>query len=419
MNRPKVCILIPDFPICTGANTQALHLALCFKKMGLETFMVFSLNTSRFIPKPCYDKAFAEQLYKADITIYKKPENMISKWACYKFYFKLFWKLRNEYQIVFLNGMSSMACWFIPFFKLLGKKTVMRMTGMGINDPGALERNANYNWLSLKMLSLADRFIGTSTTICETYKQNKRLPNKKLVQIHNGVDTDIFYPLPDQTRKQALKEKLGLPPEDKLVTYVGTVRRTKGLDILLTSWETVTKQYPNATLLIIGPLCPLCPAIRLKDKDFIKLLKEKAGLFIFEEKTAIRLLHLTKPKLKVKVLGTKININEYLQATDIFAFLSQSEGMPNALMEAMAAGLPCITSDIGEICGDLITHEKVGQSVRGNDPQGLADKILNLLQDEKKRTAMGKAARRKILDEFTIEKTAQKHHTLYNKLLTR
>ncbi len=212
MDKLKVCLLIPDFPICTGVNTQALNLALNLNKLGTQSFLVFSLNTAYNLHKPCYDKSYEEKLAAAGIPVYQKPGDMRKKWASYKFYLKLFWRLQSEYQLVYISGVSNMICWFTLFFKLLGKKVVIKMTGMNINDPITLQRHPHYSWLPLKLLTLADRFVGTSTSLCNAYRESPLFPDSKLVQIPNGVDTAVFTPLLEQAKNEDLKKKLKLPP---------------------------------------------------------------------------------------------------------------------------------------------------------------------------------------------------------------
>lgn len=417
MSKLKICLLIPDFPICTGANTQALNLALNLNKLGAQTFLVFSLNTGPNTHKPCYDKSYEEKLTAADIHVYQKPADMGEKWASYKFYLKLFWRMRNEYQLIYITGISPMICWFTLFFKLMGKKVAVKMTGMGINDPITLQQRPQYNWFLLKLLALTDKFVGVSTTLCETYRKSSLFPNTKLVQIPNGVDTKAFAPLLNETNKQELKKKLNLPLEDKIVTYVGSIRRGKGIDLLINSWEKAVKQYPKATLLAIGPLCPICSVVRESDKEFIDLLKRKVGMYLFKDKDILKLLVLSNSKYKIQVLGIKGNIPEYLQASDVFVFLSRSEGMPNAVMEAMSSGLPCVTLDIGEISADLIPHEEVGHTIAEENIDVLISTIVGLLNDGTKRDTIGQAARQKMVDEYSIEKIAEQHYSLYQLLL--
>lgn len=413
----EVCFLIPDFPICTGANTQALTLALELKKLGVQPIMVFSLNKIYNLQYPCYDKSYEQKLQDAGIPVYKKPDEMGDRWKSYKFYLKLFWRIRNDFQIIYINGTSPMICWFILFFKLLGKKIIIKMTGKGINDPITLLKAPEFNWFLLKLLSLSDKFLGTSSALCDAYRESSLLPDSKLVQIPNGVNTELFAPIKNEDKKREIKKQLGLPAEDKIVTYVGSVRRGKGVDLLITCWESVVKQYPNATLIIIGPLCPMCPTVRKHDKEFVDLLKRKVGMYLLKDKDVLKLLLLTKSKYKIDILGTKSDIFKYLQASDIFTFLSRNEGMPNALMEAMSVGLPCITLNIDEISGDLITHDEVGHTIADENLEHLTQGIVDLLNNDEKRAKMGATARKKILAEYKIEDIAHQHYSLYKELL--
>ncbi|MBI5787475.1 MAG: glycosyltransferase family 4 protein [Candidatus Schekmanbacteria bacterium] len=415
----KICILIPDFTICSGANTQSLHLAQTLKNLSAQPFLVFGLNAEAPLGKPCHDNNFLGQLGKSGIPFYQKPENLKKKWESYKYFYKFFFDHREDFQLVYINGMSNMICWFVLFFKLLGKKVVIKMTGIGINDPLTLEKLPAYNRLLLKILYITDKFVGTSTALCESYRNSYLFPQSKLVQIPNGVNTDLFSPLTDDLNKKELKKRLGIPVNDKIVTYIGSVRRGKGIDLLFNCWEQVLEKHPDATLLVVGPLCPLCPAVRLQDKEFVDLLRKKVGIFLVEDKEVVKMLILSKPKNKIQLLGTKNNIYEYLQASDLFVFLSRSEGMPNALMEAMASGLPSVTLDIDEISRDLITGNEYGHKIEGENLIALVSSISDLLSNPEKCSHIGKASREKILKEFKIEEIAQKHLALYRELLDK
>lgn len=417
MEKLKICILTPHAPTLTGSSIQSFRLALKLKEMGTRIFMVFSLNVGTKNTAPCYATVYEKKALAAGISVYKKPDDIITKWDRYKFYLKLFWHKRQEYQLVYINGMPQSVPFFVLIFKLLGKKVVVKMTGLGLNDPDSLKTIHKYSWCDFKLLSLADKFVGTSTALCKAYRQSELLPKNKLVQIPNGVDTEFFTPLFDNGKKQALKKKLGLPLDAKIVTYIGGVRKEKGLDFLLNTWDYVIRQYPKAILLIIGPLCPVCPAVRENDQEFINLLKEKAGLYFLKSEKSLTLLRPPEPKNNIYVLNAQENINEFLQVSDIFLFFSRLEGMPNAIMEAMASGLPCITQDIEEISGDLITHNEMGFAIRGENVEPMSKAIVELLNDEAKRAKIGQAARQKMEDEFDIKKIAQQHYSLYRQLV--
>ncbi|MBI5787955.1 MAG: glycosyltransferase family 4 protein [Candidatus Schekmanbacteria bacterium] len=416
MPEIKVCILIPHAPTHTGSSIQALHLAKALKRLGIQVIMVFGLTLHSRDFSPCRDLSFEEKLNAAGIAYYKKPENILTKRDSYFFSFKLFWRLRRDYQIVYSNGMPLLVAWLVPFFKLMGKKVVIKMTGLGFNDPESLRKVDKHHRVSLKLLTLTDRFIGTSGALCDAYRNSKLFSPNKLVQIPNGVDTALFSPISGPEAKQALRKKLGLPVQDKIITYVGGIRRAKGIDLLINNWEQLLEQLPDAALLLIGPFCPVCSG-EISDPEFLDLLKRTIGLRVGRSCASSELLLLSDTAQRVHFVGVQDNIRQYLQASDVFLFLSRQEGMPNAVLEAMAAGLPCVSLDIKEISGDILANPDVGITL----PEAKADEwvkiVLDLLNNEEKRFKIGQAARQAVERKFTLMSVAEKHYKLYQELL--
>ncbi|HRQ23157.1 MAG TPA: glycosyltransferase family 4 protein, partial [Anaerolineales bacterium] len=105
----------------------------------------------------------------------------------------------------------------------------------------------------------------------------------------------------------------------------------------------------------------------------------------------------------------------YYSLMDVFAHPSLRDGMPNALLEAMACGLPVISTPVGGAL-DVIQDGKNGVLVNVNDGNALAEKILELLDDPEKRAALGKNARESIIDRFSPEKELQANLDLYRTL---
>ncbi len=116
------------------------------------------------------------------------------------------------------------------------------------------------------------------------------------------------------------------------------------------------------------------------------------------------------------LLGPRQDVPRYMAAMDVIVLASQSEGFPNVLGEAMACGVPCVTTDTGDsalIIGDT------GNVVPIKDPELLAQACEALLElsDEERRT-LGLAARRRIEDQFSLPTIVHKYEQLYQELLT-
>jgi glycosyltransferase involved in cell wall biosynthesis len=108
---------------------------------------------------------------------------------------------------------------------------------------------------------------------------------------------------------------------------------------------------------------------------------------------------------RMTLLGEREEAWKLLPGFDLFVLTSRSEGLPNALMEAMAVGLPCVSTDVGG-CRELIENGKTGYLVAPGDARAVADRILELSGDAGLRASMGQAGRRRIADGYSVERLA-------------
>ena len=119
----------------------------------------------------------------------------------------------------------------------------------------------------------------------------------------------------------------------------------------------------------------------------------------------------------VELLGQWPDVPGLLQAADVFAFPSIYEGMPGALIEAMALGVPVVASDIPPVREVLGPDE--GVLVPGGDPEALAEGLVGLLQDGERASRLGRAGRARFLEEFTLEHSVAAMTGLYRRTAQR
>jgi len=116
------------------------------------------------------------------------------------------------------------------------------------------------------------------------------------------------------------------------------------------------------------------------------------------------------------LLGPKADARAILPAFDLFVLTSKSEGLPNTVMEAMAAGLPCVCTDVGG-CGELVEHGVTGYLVAPDDAHALAARILELAGDPERREAMGRAGVLRISHGYSVERLVSQVQNLFLRLL--
>ena len=216
--------------------------------------------------------------------------------------------------------------------------------------------------------------------------------NREIHLIPNGIDTDRFTPL---ERNEVLAEMIGMESEKKkeersaVVGFVGELREKKGLTTLLLGYAQVNKIRPT-TLLVVGEIRPG---------------DDRA---VFDE------LRSEIPNSKIIVTGhiSHNDLPAYYSLMDVFVHPSLRDGMPNALLEAMACEIPVIATPVGGVL-DVLEDGKNGLLVNVKDENSLAERILGLLDNNEKRRALGKSARESILNRFTLQKELEANLNVY------
>jgi glycosyltransferase involved in cell wall biosynthesis len=402
VKKKKLCIVVDYFPICNGAYFQGMLLARELQSLGADVIFVSYLTKGR---KGSLCTFGTNEKDVGNFDVYSLDPNVSSGFKAVGFYMRLFFNLRDRYDQVLIQGLPAGIFWMLPVWKLLGKKIFIRLTGLNINDPVEISRS-NWGFIKILTLQLADKHINPSSAMERVYKHSSMIPSKS-VKIPNGVDTERFRQC---TKKTKLRQQLGYSPEDRIVLYVGTIRRAKGIDLLLDAWDRVLAEVPQALLVMIGPFCPVCPGVRVADKEFIEQIRPKIGFFV--EGNNIHLLQ--NRKNRIQLLGVVDRVERYYQIAEVFAFPSRREGMPNVVMEAMASGVPVVANDIEEVTGDLIQNEREGTVVPNEDAQSFAEAIIKLLNHPKKRQQIAITARKKMEDNFSSKQFVKRYLDILN-----
>lgn len=211
--------------------------------------------------------------------------------------------------------------------------------------------------------------------------------------LKNAVDTNIFCL---SKSGDITREKLGIAPDEVVLGFCGELREKKGQQFLLNALTTVRSQRP-ACLLIIGE-------VRASQECILQVYKTQ------QPENAQRIIvtgHLSNSGL----------VAEYLRLCDIYLQPSLWEGMPNALLEAMACGCCCIASDAGGI-PEVILHGDNGFMLPRSQLHKLGEAVLECVtMPEKQKNAMIQAASDRILNEYSIAQEQQRLQILLNRLM--
>lgn len=275
---------------------------------------------------------------------------------------------------------------------------VFEMTLLGTDDPLAVRRNRNLlRGLRYAVYSRCDGYVAISPALAAAYEE-ARLPSDKLRMIPQGVDITRFAPSND---RQALRRRHALPAQGPLVVFVGSLVERKGIDSLLTAWSRVHERCPTASLVLVGKN-------RFDDNP-------EAQAFLERHLDALS----EAARGAVHQAGIRDDVEQLLQASDLFVLPSRREGFGTVMIEAMACGLPCVVTELPDITDFIFAagdNGRPGIVVEQGDAKRLADAIMTVLLDPERAAVLGGAARQRAVERFSIDRIADQYIDLYNEL---
>ncbi|MFQ5646488.1 MAG: glycosyltransferase family 4 protein [bacterium] len=378
----SVCLMIDGLYLATGKASQARLLADRLHRAGVSVSVINIKPARPGGPDNSPECRFNTPPLSQEISVSEiaSPDRL-----------KQLWLLRKRYKTVCFVG-NNYRIWLFAFLKIIRKKVVILFSSR--YQP---ERISFYqkNWL------WADRLIAVSPALENDLRKSSgaRAFQRKVVTILNKVDENAIREI-NRARKKELRKRLGLESSSKIVIFVGGVQYAKGVDLLLDSWRIVRERVSSAQLLILGPLCSLCPDnvdYRGVNGTGRSLLADKMEIFSSKLSSLIQLHE------RISYLGVKSDVSDYLAASDLFVFPSRTEVSPNAPMEAMAAGLPVIAFDNKEVIGEIVRNGREGTLVPDGDAGALAEAVILLLNDDETRRRLGENARQRFKSDLVFD----------------
>ena len=236
----------------------------------------------------------------------------------------------------------------------------------------------------------ADVVIAVSKQLREDIIGRTPLRANRTRVIYNGIDTSAFR----RPRSRTLREKFGWPGNAIVIGSLGNIRPAKGYDILLRAAARLQKSPRPYRFVIAG---------QGKGDLYEKLLslRDELGL-----------------KESVRFLGFIDDAGDFLANIDLFLSSSVSEGLPLSAIQAMAANLPLIATRCGGY-EELIQDHENGWLVEVGNPDAIADAIDSLTRDTRLQAALGKQARRHVVETYDIRVMLTAYENIYDRLLAR
>ena len=294
------------------------------------------------------------------------------------------WRRRADYDILHVHGLNYHAAVAVLAARWFRRKTIVKLANSGQASDIRKMRKGQQLPLSRFLLPLAlqsDRFVATSRAIMQELIE-VGVPSKRITLLPNGVETDSV----------SVKTNYELHDPVRLV-FVGRFHEQKGLDVLLTAFQELSRQHPGLNLRLQllgdGPL-----------RD--DLVRQSQELGIAQQ---------------VEFAGLTDKVFEYLQQADIFILPSRAEGLSNALLEAMTCGLPVVVSNIPANL-HVTESAKNGLVFSADDPHLLASAVTQLLEQPELRERLGKAARQTIENRYSLDSIAEGYASLYRDVLS-
>jgi glycosyltransferase involved in cell wall biosynthesis len=241
---------------------------------------------------------------------------------------------------------------------------------------------------------IANRFTDMKIAVSEDIRQirikREHASPDRIVTIMNAINTDEFI-VSDGIRNAKRKE-VRIKGDEFVIGTVARLDPDKAIDILLDAVLRVSEKTERVKCLLVGD-----GGLRRRLENYT----ERIGL-----------------AGKVIFTGARTDIAALLSVMDIYVNSSHREGISVSLLESMAAGKPVVATEVGGN-PEIINDNSVGILVPANNAEALAGAVNMLLHDKEKRLQMGKNARERIINEFSISSQSKKIESLYENLLRK
>jgi glycosyltransferase involved in cell wall biosynthesis len=241
----------------------------------------------------------------------------------------------------------------------------------------------------MNMLSrMNDRVLVNSESVRRLITGTEGVSAEKIDVIYNGIDTRPFN---NGDWRIEARAKFGITHESSVVGLVSNLNReVKRVDLFLEAAGIVASQFPDVRFLIAG------------EGHLRPILEEKSKVIGLNG--------------AMRFLGSERDIPSFLRALDVGVNCSDSEGMSNAVVEYMAAGIPAVVSAVPGNC-EIVTDGVEGLHFPAGDALALAERIKLLLADPQRARQMGQRGREKARKQFSSEVMVHQHMQYYLKLL--
>jgi glycosyltransferase involved in cell wall biosynthesis len=283
---------------------------------------------------------------------------------------------------------------YSPFFygsaaRMLAGRASVVFTEHGRDFPDI--RRPKRVWANrLVLLRRRDRVVGVGESVRQALVQNEGIPARRVETIYNGVDLSPYAGVPDLTDRAEARREMGLGDNDLGIIQVARLNFMKDHATAVRTMARLATGCPETRLILVGDG---------EERGSIEALVGQLGLGD-----------------RVQLLGTRNDVPRLVRAADLFLLTSVSEGIPLTVIEAMAAGLPVVSTDVGGL-REVVEVGRTALLAPAGDDQALAGAILRLAGDPGRRAAMGAAGRLRAWARFSEDRMVDDYNRLYEELI--
>jgi glycosyltransferase involved in cell wall biosynthesis len=297
--------------------------------------------------------------------------------------------VREEHIDLIHAHLTYAATWAAVCSRITGVPSV---SSLHVAPPDGKSREASRDRLMRFVLNRwGAAVIAVSDALRTDYLRGGGLSSEKLVSVHNGIELDRFRQDRSECR-QRITSEFGIPPDAPLAVTVSVLRPGKGVEVLLASVKSVLERVPEAWFLIIGD-----GAMREEWSQ----LAERKGV-----------------SARIRWAGYRKDVESLLAGCDLLVHPSLADAFPTVLLEAMAAGLPIVATDVGGI-PEIVHPDVTGRLVPAGDAGALATEVARLLKDAPMRERMSEKARQIAIERFSTEAWIRRLEVVYAAALER
>ena len=294
-------------------------------------------------------------------------------------------RLARWADVIHVHGVSKKNVPVAAIARLARRPLVLSLHTMGFDQPAMVRKHGALAWWAFRS---AARYLAVSPALRDAMSE-AGVPDDRVELLPNGIDTDRFRPASAE-EKRRLKRAAGLDAEAPVILFVGFFSHDKQPRVVFDAWMRLLNDHAiDATVCFVGATKSDYHEVDAAIADGMRrdaAARSRSSRLVFT--------------------GTVHDVERHFQLADVFVLPSRREGLPVALMEAMACALPCVASHLPGATDTLIDHGVSGLLVPVGDVPAFASAITDMLTDSRRAAAMGAAARQVILDRFASDAIA-------------